>query len=94
MEHYGELKNVTISGIPQDLIEKYDYIAKHLAGNRSIMMRLQMENLIRNCQIFYAKEATTQQLAQFATDETFRFFGMDLPKMKNNLENNLTNLKY
>lgn len=82
MEDFGVSKSITISNIPQGLMEKYDLIAKRLAGSRSLMMKLQMENLVRNCQSFIAHEATIAQMVQHSNDDVWRFYGMDVPKSK------------
>jgi len=91
MGNYGGMKSISISGLPERLIERYDLVAKRMVGTRSQMIRLQMENLVRNAQDFHEYEASVQQTVEHANNDTWRFFGMNFRvgnKAKNELDKN------
>jgi metal-responsive CopG/Arc/MetJ family transcriptional regulator len=76
----GSLKSRTISGIPDDLIEQFDLIAKRVVGNRSVMIKIMMKCVVENARAHYEREAKTEQFVTHAVNDTFKMFGIDLPR--------------
>jgi metal-responsive CopG/Arc/MetJ family transcriptional regulator len=78
----GSFKSRTISGIPDDLIEKFDFIAKRVVGNRSVMIKILMKCVVENARYQWEREAKTEQFITHAVNDTFKMFGVDLPREK------------
>lgn len=76
----GEFKTRSISGISDELVERFDLVAKRTVGTRSAMIKLLMKAVVENARCSYEREATTGQFLAHAVNDTFKLFGIEIRK--------------
>lgn len=75
----GEFKTRSISGLPDDLVEKFDIVAKRVVGTRSGMIKLLMKSVVENARYQWEREARTGQFIAHSINDTFKMVGIEVP---------------
>lgn len=72
----GEFKTRSVSGLPDDLVEQFDIVAKRLVGTRSALIKIMMKAVVENARCRWEHEAKTGQFVAHSVNDTFALFGM------------------
>jgi metal-responsive CopG/Arc/MetJ family transcriptional regulator len=75
----GEFKTRSISGLPDELVERFDMVAKRVVGTRSGMIRLLMTAVVENARCSWEREGRISQFVAHSINDTFKMVGIEVP---------------
>ena len=75
----GDFKTRSISGVSDELMERFDLVAKRLVGTRSALIKILMKSVVENARCQWEHEAKTSQFIQHSIDDTLKTCGHAVP---------------
>lgn len=76
MWDYDQHRSFPVTRVPNTLIQQFDIIAKRIGINRSVLIKLLMQNMVQNAKFWFERHCTTEQFTQHAINDTLRQVGV------------------
>lgn len=76
----GEFKTRSISGIEDELIERFDIVAKRFVGTRSGLVKMLMRSAVASARCQWEQEASTEQFIRHTVNDTLKAFGIEIKR--------------
>jgi len=78
----GEFKTRSISGVSDELIQRFDMVAKRLVGTRSTLIKMMMTAVVENARCSWEREAKTSQFLEHSVMDTLKMCGVQMQDLE------------